>query len=50
MSNLKNDQMFISGEWTESESKKRFESISPVMGEVLGVFQKAYVRMCDAPL
>jgi acyl-CoA reductase-like NAD-dependent aldehyde dehydrogenase len=31
-----NYQMYIAGQWTESESGKRFESYSPVTGESLG--------------
>ncbi len=33
---MKHEHMFIAGEWAESEGKKRFESFSPVTGEVLG--------------
>jgi acyl-CoA reductase-like NAD-dependent aldehyde dehydrogenase len=32
----KNYQMYIAGQWTESEGRKRFESYSPVTGESLG--------------
>ena len=32
----KNYQMYIAGQWTESESRKQFESYSPVTGESLG--------------